>query len=89
MRLPSSLSSSRSSVWRVIGTSITVLGVTFPVDGTTEYQDTNNAQLAGGQTQFAGLTVNGVSLIRIKDKQAGSGGANAVGVADEVELQTP
>ncbi|MEZ6186274.1 MAG: DUF5666 domain-containing protein [Planctomycetota bacterium] len=74
---------------QVVGTSITVLGVVFPVDGTTEYQDTTNAQLAGGQTQFAGQVQNGVTLIRIKDKEPGSGGANPVGVADEVEIQTP
>lgn len=74
---------------QVQGASITVLGVTFPVDATTEYQDANNTALPGGQTQFASGVVNGTTLIRLKDKAPGSGGANPVGVADEVEIQAP
>ena len=74
---------------QVVGTSVTVLGVAIPVDGTTDFQDVNNATLGGGHTQFAASVTNGVSLIRVKDKAAGSGGANPVGVADEIELQTP
>ncbi|MBL4850304.1 MAG: hypothetical protein JKY65_32710 [Planctomycetes bacterium] len=75
---------------QVIGTSVTLLGVTFPVDASTEFQDTTNAPFAGGQTAFASSTTPGVSLIKVTDKSASKpGNQNPVGVADEVELQTP
>ena len=72
---------------QVLNTSITLLGVTIAIDGSSEFQDINNNTLAGGHAAFISSTTDGVSLIKIKDKEAGSGGSNGVGIADEVELQ--
>jgi len=65
--------------------SITVLGVTFPVDmTTTSYEDENDVSVAN-HTAFIGLTTNDATVIKIVDKKSGDG--NAQGVADEVEIE--
>jgi len=74
---------------QVIGTSVTVLGVVFPVDGTTKFSDSANTNVPGGQSDFANNVTLGSTPIRVRDKQVGAGGANAFGVADDVEVQTP
>tara|TARA_R110002072_G_scaffold126279_2_gene263074 strand:+ start:1234 stop:2736 length:1503 start_codon:yes stop_codon:yes gene_type:complete len=75
---------------QVIGTSVTVLGVVFPVDGTTKFSDSANADFPGGQADFANNVTLGSTPIRVRDKQVGpGGGSNAFGVADQVEVQTP
>ncbi|RMG09216.1 MAG: hypothetical protein D6731_20165 [Planctomycetota bacterium] len=72
-----------------VGSSLTVLGVTVAVDATTEFQDPTNAPYPGGHADFAAQATVGSSLVKITDKQAGAGGANPPGTADEVELQLP
>ena len=73
---------------QAIGVSVTVLGVTIAVDVGTSFQDINNIPFPGGQADFITATTNGVTLIKIKDKEIGTGG-NPVGTADDVELQQP
>ena len=63
--------------------SITVLGITVEVDGTTEYTNIDNTPFTGGQGSFFNGLVEGTTLIKIKDKDPTDG------IADEVELQQP
>ena len=71
----------------VTNTSVTVLGVTFPVDpSTTEYEDENEMPYAN-HTDFAADVVLNQTVISIEDKQAPDG--NAVGIADKVEIEIP
>jgi len=70
---------------QVADVSITVLGVTFPVDmSTTSYEDASDASVAN-HTTFVGLTTNDSTVIKIVDKKAGEG--NGQGIADEVEIE--
>jgi len=66
-------------------TSVTVLGVAVPVDANTEFKNLANADIT--QAQFFGLTTLGTSVIKLKDREDIN--KNAVGIADEVEFQTP
>lgn len=73
---------------QVLGVSVTVLGVVFPVDGATKFSDATNANFPGGQAAFAGSVTLGSSVVRVRDKRPTPGaGANPVGVADQVEIQ--
>lgn len=74
---------------QVIGTSVTLLGVVFPVDGATSFSDSSNANFPGGQAAFANSVTLGSTPIRVRDRQPGPGSANAFGVADQVEIQGP
>jgi len=66
--------------------SITILGVTFPVDmTTTSYEDASDVSVAS-HTAFIGLTTNDSTVIKIVDKKSDDGG-NAQGTADEVEIE--
>ena len=70
-----------------IGASVTALGVTVAVDAaTTVFKDINNTVLAS-QTVFSNNVTNGVTVVKIKDREAGTG-VNAVDIADSVEIQT-
>lgn len=66
-------------------TSVTVLGVAVPVDANTEFKNTANTAVT--QSAFFGLTALNTSLIKIKDRADSAN--NVLGIADEVELQTP
>jgi len=66
--------------------SITILGVTFPVDmTTTSYEDASDVSVAS-HTAFIGLTTNDSTVIKIVDKKSDDGG-NTKGTADEVEKE--
>lgn len=62
------------------GSTITLLGVSFFTDGGTQYEDGNDAPLAGGAATFFGIDRAG-DLVKIKDNQPGDG------TADEVDLE--
>jgi len=63
--------------------TITVLGITVEVNGTTEFTDIDNTPFIGGQGNFFNGLVEGTTLVKIKDKDP------VDGFADEVELQLP
>ena len=68
--------------------SVTVLGVIFPVDIDTDFEDENDMDYPDPNDFFTAIT-RGSSIVKIKDKKAGGGGNNAVGIADEVDLEQP
>jgi len=63
-------------------TSVTVLGVTFLVDGDTDYENANDALVS--QAAFIVAATSG-TVVSIKDKIFPDG--NPVGTADEVEIE--
>jgi len=63
------------------GTSITVLGVTFSTDGSTNFQDSNEAPYPGGSGAFySGLSAGTITVVKIKD-------SNGDGTAEEVDQE--
>ena len=60
------------------GVNITLLGVTFPVDGATDYENANDLPITAIQF-FDNVTVG--SLVKVKDEEP------ADGTADEVEFE--
>lgn len=63
----------------VSGSHITLLGVTFSIDGDTEYEDSNDQDIPLGSDFFSMLQVGDV--LKIEDERPGDG------VADEVEFE--
>ncbi len=63
------------------GTSITVLGVSFFTDGSTQFEGTDDNPLPGGSATFYGTDRTG-DVIKIRDNQPGDG------TADEVDLES-
>ncbi len=72
--------------------SVTVLGIEINIDemisNPTEFRKIDNTPYPDFNTFLSAATPN-QTLIKVKDKQSGSGGSNPVGIADEVELQRP
>jgi hypothetical protein len=64
----------------VSGSSITILGVTFLTDVSTQFEDSNDNPLAGGSATFYSVDRTG-DEVKIKDDQPGDG------TADEVDLE--
>jgi len=75
---------------QVLNTSITVLGVAFPVQANnserTQYEDENN-QSFDNHEAFIVATTLGQTVVRIEDKVPGDG--NPSGIADKVEVKAP
>ena len=71
---------------QVNGSSVTVLGVQFPVDGTTKFEDDNDVTYAGGHSDLIAASTNNESIIKIKDKVEDTA---TLGTANEVELEKP
>lgn len=67
---------------------ITVLGVTFDFAGSTDFEDQNDLPMNATQINALLDAINSSNppLIKIKDKESGG---NAVGTADEVDLESP
>jgi len=63
-------------------TSVTILGVTFLVDGATDYEDANDLPVS--QSAFIAAATSG-TVVSITDKKLGEG--NPIGTADEVEIE--
>ena len=71
----------------VANTSIQILGVTFTVDynsgsGETEFENTSDVGITQGQ--FINDALPG-TLVKVKDKE----GQDVIGVADEIDIETP
>ena len=66
-------------------TSITVLGVTFPVDIFTTIYENESDESVSTHSLFIDLTTNDSTVIKIVDKKDGEG--NGQDVADEVEIE--
>ena len=66
-------------------TSVTVLGVEFMVDGSTEYEDDDGITL-NGPADFASAFVIGQTLVSIEDDIISSTGMGD-GIADEIEIE--
>lgn len=65
--------------------TISVLGVAFPYEGSTDFEDINdNPNTYANATDFCGDVTAGQSIVKIKDKESGG---NAIGVADEIDLE--
>jgi Domain of unknown function (DUF5666) len=62
--------------------SVTVLGVTFLVDGATDYENASDVSI--NQAAFISAATTG-TVVSIKDKKSGEG--NPLGTADEVEIE--
>jgi hypothetical protein len=75
---------------QLVDSSITVLGVAFPVHAgdseRTEYEDENDMSYAS-HAAFIAATTLGRTVVKIEDKTPGDG--NPVGVADKVEVKLP
>jgi len=73
---------------QTLDSSITVLGVTYPVDAAgldvTSYEDASENTIVDHSAFIAATTI-GTTVVSIVDKLAGDG--NAQGVADEVEIE--
>jgi len=68
--------------------SVTVLGVTIPFDGDTEFENENDVPFPDADAFFNAIQL-GTTLVKVKDKEAGAGGSNLVGIADEIEIELP
>jgi len=73
--------------------NVTVLGVTIPFDSSgggnaTDFEDENDLPYATAADFFNDVTL-GITLVKVKDKEAGGGGSNPVGTADEIEIELP
>jgi len=68
--------------------SVTVLGVTIPFDGDTEFENEIDAPFANADAFFSAIQL-GATLVKVKDKEVGAGGSNLVGIADEIEIELP
>jgi hypothetical protein len=70
--------------------SITVLGVTFNFDGMTEFEDINDDDMNGTKINALISAIQAApQLVKIEDKQLGEEGSNAVGIADEIDIELP
>ena len=69
---------------KVDDVSITVLGVVFPVNASTEYEAENDVAFATS-AEFFNALIPGQTVVNIVDMLPGEG--NAIGVADEVEIE--
>ncbi|UCB54420.1 MAG: hypothetical protein JSW45_10795 [Thiotrichales bacterium] len=72
--------------------NVTVLGVTIPYDisgggNDTDFENENDVSYPSATEFFDDVTL-GTTLVKVKDKEPG-GGANAIGVADEIEIELP
>jgi hypothetical protein len=67
--------------------TVTVLGVTIPFTGNTEFEDENDAAFNDANEFFSAIQI-GTTLVKVKDKESG-GGDTPVGTADEIEIELP
>ncbi|MCK4834313.1 MAG: hypothetical protein KAT12_06030 [Gammaproteobacteria bacterium] len=67
--------------------TMTVLGVIFDFDASTDFEDKNDADMLGAQINDL---INAIKvtpqLVKIEDKQLGAGG-NVVGIADAIDIE--
>lgn len=68
----------------IAGSTITVLGVQFMIDGSTRYEDVNDTGLAD-VSEFNALVSNG-DRVKVRDNDTGGAGTPN-GTADEVDLE--
>ena len=66
----------------MLTTSVTILGVTFLVDGATDYEDADDLSIS--QSALIAAATSG-TVVSITDKKLGEG--NPIGTADEVEIE--
>ena len=61
--------------------------VAFPYEGSTEFEDINDdPNTYANAADFCADVTPNKSIVKIKDKESG-GGSNAIGVADEIDLE--
>jgi hypothetical protein len=67
--------------------SVTILGVTIPFSGNTEFEDANDQPI--NADAFFGAIQIGSTLVKVKDKESGGSSNTPVGTADEIEIELP
>jgi hypothetical protein len=73
------------TTWDGVSGSVTILGIEFPVDSATVFEDENDDYYMDKNDFFTDIQPLGSKIAKIKDKS--SGGSNPIGIADEVDLE--
>ena len=66
--------------------TVTILGVTIPFDGATEFEDATDQAFLDADAFFNAITI-GSTLVKIKDRADSNN--NPAGIADEIEIELP
>ena len=66
--------------------TVTILGVTIPFDGATEFEDANDQAFVNADAFFNAITI-GSTLVKVKDRADNN--KNPAGIADEIEIELP
>lgn len=70
--------------------TVTILGVTIPFDGATEFEDANDQPFADADAFFTAIANGsgiGSTLVKVKDRADNN--KNPAGIADEIEIELP
>ena len=66
--------------------TVTILGVTIPFDGATEFEDATDQAFVNADAFFNAITI-GSTLVKVKDRADSN--KNPAGIADEIEIELP